>query len=271
MLQCEVRSLNNKRNVMVEGLDIEAKDGAYIYHINRESLADMLEVDITVAREIFAIDCLASFTNKKLSRNNISCIKPLLIQALESAKHPLVTATPLSKLNEFIKGFGATVVDVLVAIFNGDINCSINLSEQHFLDCISVDKMQLSEYLSGPFMLGESRIFSMTQVTRILGLPRNLIAEIAKQGEIEEVPSPKNQHNYKATSVSELLENYIVVSTWADIHDCCDAKVIKTLRLASFKPCWGHNVFKRTSTLLKTLESIKSEDTWKASEQLALL
>ncbi len=271
ILPSEVRSLNNKRNIMVDGLSEEAKDEGYIYHINRESLANMLEVDIAIARELFTLDCLSSFTNEKLIRNNISCIKPLLKHALESAESSLNSATSLSKLTEFIKDFGATTADVLVAILKGYINCSINLSEQQFLDCISVDKVQLSEYLSGPFMLGESRIFSMTQVTRILGLPRNVIAEIAKQRGIEEVPSPKNQHNYKSISVSQFLEQYIVVSIWADIHDCCDAKVIKTLQLAGLKPNWGYNVFKKTSPLLEALESIKSEDMWKASEQLALI
>lgn len=270
-LPSEARSLNNKRNVMVEGLGIEAKDDGYIHHVNRESLADMLEVDITVAREIFTLDFLTSFTNEKLSRNNISCIRPLLEQALKSAQNPLITATPLSKLSEFIHGFGATSANVLVAIFKGDLNCSVNLSEQHFLDCISVDKVQVSDYLSGPFMLDKSRIFSMTQVTRILGLPRNIVAEVAKQGVIEEVPSPKNQHNYKATSVSGFLEQYIVISVWADTHECCESKVIKSLRLAGFKASWNHSVFKKTSSLLETLESIKLEDSWKVSEQLALL
>lgn len=270
-LPSEARNLNNKRNVMVEALDIDAKDDCYIHHVNRESLAEMLEVDITVAREIFALAFLTSFTNEKLSRNNISCIRPLLEQALKSAQNPLVTATPLSKLSEFAKGFGATLANVLVAIFKGDINCSVNLSEQHFLDCINVDKAQLSEYLSGPFMLDESRIFSMTQVTRILGLPRNIVAEIAKQGAIEEIPSPKNQHNYKATSVSGFLDQYIVISVWANIHDCCESKVIKSFLAAGFKASWGYNVFKKSNSLLETLESIKSEDSWKASEQLALL
>jgi hypothetical protein len=271
ILAGEVRSLNNKRNIMVERFSDEAKDEGYIYHINRESLADMLNVDITIARELFALDCLASFTNEKLIQNNVSCIKPLLKQALESAEPSLNSATSLSKLTKFIKGFGATTTDVLVAIFKGYISCSINLSEQQFLDCINVDKIQLSEYLSGSFMLDESRIFSMTQVTRILGLPRNFVAEIAKEGAIDEVPSPKNQHKYKTNSVSEFLEQYIVVSTWADIHDCCEAKVIKSLLVAGFKPSWGHNIFKKSRSLLEILESIKSEDTWKASEQLALL
>lgn len=102
-------------------------------------------------------------------------------------------------------------------------------------------------------------------------MPRNIVAEIAEQGVIEEVPSPKNQHNYKATSVSGFLELYIVVSVWANTHDCCETKVIKSLRVVDLKPNWGHNVFKKTSSLQETLESIKSEDSWKASEQLALL
>lgn len=271
ILPSKVRSLNNKRNIMVERLSDEAKDEGYIYHINRESLAYMLEVDLIIARELFTLDCLSSFTNEKLIRNNTSCIKPLLKHALESAESSLNSATSLSKLTEFGKGFGATTADVLVAIFKGYINCSINLFEQQFLDCINVDKVQLSEYLSGPFMLDESRIFSLTQVTRILGLPRNIVAKIAKKSVIEEVSSPTNKHNYTAISISEFLDQYIVVLVWAEIHDCCDTKVIKVLRLKEIYPSYGHNVFEKTRYLLDVLESIKSEGSWKASEQLALL
>jgi len=58
---------------------------------------------------------------------------------------------------------------------------------------------------------------------------------------------------------------------WAEIHDCCDTKVIKVLRLKGIYPSYGHNVFEKTQLLLDVLESIKSEGSWKTSEQLALL
>lgn len=256
---------------MVEELCDEAQNEGYIHHVNRESLADMLEVDVTIARELFKLRCLSSFTNEKLIRNNISCIKPLLNQATLSAESSLVSATSLSKLSEFISDFGATTTDVLVATFKGFISCSINLSEQHFLDCIEIDKVQLSEYLSGPFMLDESRIFSVKQVTRILGLPRNIVSEIIKEATIEELSSTINRHNYKATSVSKFLELYIVVSVWAKIHCCCDTKIIKALRLKGIYPSYGHNVFEKTARLLDILESMKSIGRWKTSEQLVLL
>jgi len=63
-------------------------------------------------------------------------------------------------------------------------------------------------------MLDESRMFSITQVTRILGLPRNVVSEIAKEGVIEEVPLPTNKHNYTAISKSEFLEQYIIFLCW---------------------------------------------------------
>jgi len=43
------------------------------------------------------------------------------------------------------------------------------------------------------------------------------------------------------------------------------------LRLTGIYPSYEHNVFEKTQHLLDLLESIKSEDSWKASVQLALL
>ncbi len=43
------------------------------------------------------------------------------------------------------------------------------------------------------------------------------------------------------------------------------------LRLTGIYPSYEHNAFEKTQHLLDVLESIKPEDSWKASEQPALL
>lgn len=270
-LVSEVRSLNNKRNIMAGSHKSSLKDDAYIHHINRETLADMLEIDVSLARAIFKLSALESYTNNKLKRNNISCIKDFLNNVTSISLDIPSNVTPLSDITPFLKEFGATLSDVLIAIYQCNVQGYMNLSKENFLESIQVNKSELAEYLSDQFMRDESRIFSMTQVTRILGLPRNIVSQIALYGGIEEISSPKNQHNYTASSIAKFLDDHIVISTWTDIYDLCEAKVIKTLKESGFKAVWGHNAFAETTGLLSLLNSIKVRDSWKMSKQLSLI
>jgi hypothetical protein len=270
-LTCEIRSFNNKRNKMAEACDETHRDDAYIHHINRESIADMLETDVFVARSLFKLESFSLLTSEKLRCNNISCIKAFLSTASQTSLKVPSSAIPVSQITTYLKDFGASLADLLTAIYNGDIHSYINLSEHHYLDSIYVDRTELSTYLTGPFMCVKSRVFSMTQASRILGVPRNIVGQIANEGSIIEIPSPKNKHNYTASSIARFLEDHIVISIWASTYDFCEGKVIKSLHAEDVKAAWGHNVFKRTSKLLSVLNSIQKRDNWKSCKQLNLI
>jgi hypothetical protein len=267
----EMRSLNNKRNIMADVQnEIHLKDTAYIHHIDRDTMADMLEIDISLSRALFKLPVLESYTNHKLRRNNIACINDFLIAAKSIRLEAPIDAVPLSDLKQFVVGFGATLADVLIAVFEEHISSYMDLSKSHFLESVLIQKAELAAYLSGPFMREETRIFSMTQVTRVLGLPRNVVAQIALSGEIEEVPSPKNHHNYKATSIAQFLDSHLVIPIWAEMNNLCETKIIKTLLEKGHKASWGHALFKKTNELLELLASIRESSQYSNSKQLQL-
>ena len=270
-LTCEIRSFNNKRNKMAEACVEAHRDDAYIHHINRESIADMLETDVLVARSLFKLESFSLLTSENLRCNNISCIKAFLNTASQTSLKVPGTATPARQLTTYLKDFGASLSDVLIAIYNGDIHSYINLSKHHYLDSINVNRAELSTYLTGPFMCVESRVFSMTQASRILGVPRNIVGQIANEGSITEIPSPKNKHNYTASSIARFLEDHIVISTWASTYDFCEGKVIKSLHAEDVKAAWGHNVFRKSVKLLSVLNSIQKRDNWESCKQLDLI
>jgi len=262
-------SLCSRRNLMANISD-DKPAADLINQINRESVALMLSISIKEARAIFNGLNIDDNAEGKLRSNNIGYIKKLVMNLNVSSDKSNLQLTRLSDIRSKCSGEGIEFSDVLVAIFNGSLKITLSGKSTDFLDSILLDETKLSNYIKSSLSKDNTKTFSMTKVSKITRLPRNIVAVIAEHGVLIEVVSPNNRHNYLAKSVATLMEDYVIISLWAEKVGLCESKVTESLLNKGFNLSFGYNIIKKNDALDTELQALKNSMHHQQAEQFEL-
>ena len=263
------KSLCPRRNVMAS-MSKDKPELDFINQINRESIALMLNIPITEARAIFNALNIDDYANGELRRNNIGYISKLVENLNICSNSNNLQLVSLANIKSKCFNEGIEFTDVLIAIFDGSLEVALSGKSTDFLDSILIDETKLLQYIKISLKEDNTKTLSLTQVSKMTRLPRNVVAEIATNNVFIEVPSTKNRHDYSANSVVTMMDNYFIVSLWAEKMGLCESKIIESLLQKGFSVAFGYNIFKKSDELHKELQELKSSKLYQQAEQFEL-